>query len=77
MEEGRGEEGIAAARVDGAVHDAAHLGPVKGAGAHRAGLDRHVQRAVRQVLAADGLGGLYIFGLNLTQTIQSDSNYFH
>ena len=42
VEERWGELRAAALGVVGAVDDAGNLGPVEGAGAHRAGLDRHV-----------------------------------
>ena len=57
MQQGRGEEGLAALGVGGSVYDAAYLCPAEGGGAHRAGLQGDVQCAVVKVLAADGLGG--------------------
>lgn len=40
----------------GSIDDAPHLGPPDGPGAHHAGFHGHVERAVGQVFAAEGIG---------------------
>ena len=57
MKKGGGKEAVAAFGVDGAIDDPSHLGPPKRTGAHRAGLDGDIERAVCEVLTADGLRG--------------------
>ena len=49
---------VAALGVGRAVDDTTYLCPAQGSHTHGAGLDGHVERALREVLATDGCGGL-------------------
>ena len=57
MEEGRGEEGVAALWVGCTVDYRSDLGPGHRGGAHWAGLDCDVEGTFREVLASDVGGG--------------------
>ena len=64
MEDTRGVGLVAAFGIGCPIDDSAYLSPADGACTHRTGLDRDIERRVRQVLAAKCLGsrrdGLYL-----------------
>lgn len=49
---------VAALGVSSTIDDTSYLCPSQGTHTHGAGLDGHVERALREVLASDGCSGL-------------------
>ena len=56
VQQAGGEEAVASLGVGSSVDEASELRPAEGGGAHGAGFDSHIQAAVAQVLAAQGIG---------------------
>ena len=56
VQQAGGEEAVASLGVGSSVDETSELSPAECGGAHGAGLDSHIQAAVAQVLAAQGIG---------------------